>query len=260
MCSGWKRRAEHAPRIVDNTGFFRRTTEVQRRLTLVSVPIAEDYTAAVEDYAKAIYALEHGGEQSVSTTALARHLAVTAASASAMIKRLADLGLVEHVPYRGVRLTAEGARLALEVVRHHRLLETLLAEQLGVPWDRVHAEADVLEHALSEELEELISAKLGNPTHDPHGDPIPDAALRIEPLPGQPLTTMKLGEHGVLAWVSDADPAMLRYLGELGIALGDPVEVLSVQPFDGPIELRVGAAVRVLGRSLAAATRIETSA
>jgi len=224
------------------------------------MPATEDYSAAIEDYAKAIYALERGGEQAVGTSVLARHLAVTAASASAMIKRLAELGLVEHVPYRGVRLTAEGAHLALEVVRHHRLLETFLAEQLGVPWDRVHAEADVLEHALSEELEELISAKLGHPTHDPHGDPIPDADLRIEPLPGQPLALMKPGDHGVLARVSDSDPAVLRYLDDLGIALGDRVEVLAVQPFDGPIELRVGATVHVVGGGLAAAMRIESGA
>lgn len=224
------------------------------------MPATEDYSAAIEDYAKAIYALERGGERTVGTSVLARHLAVTAASASAMIKRLAELGLVEHLPYHGVRLTAEGARLALEVVRHHRLLETFLAEQLGVPWDRVHAEADVLEHALSEELEELISAKLGHPTHDPHGDPIPDAELRIEPLPGQPLVLMKPGDHGVLARVSDSDPAMLRYLDDLGIALGDRVEVLAVQPFDGPIELRVGATVHVVGGGLAAAMRIESGA
>lgn len=224
------------------------------------MPATEDYSAAIEDYAKAIYALERGGEQTVGTSVLARHLAVTAASASAMIKRLAELGLVEHVPYHGVRLTAEGARLALEVVRHHRLLETFLAQQLGVPWDRVHAEADVLEHALSEELEELISAKLGHPTHDPHGDPIPDADLHIDALPGRPLTALRPGARGVLARVSDSDPAMLRYLGDLGIALGDPVEVLAVQPFDGPIELRVGAAVHVLGGSLAAAMRIEVEA
>ncbi|MDX6719269.1 MAG: DtxR family transcriptional regulator, Mn-dependent transcriptional regulator [Solirubrobacteraceae bacterium] len=237
--------------------FMTVANQVQTTLNFTAMPTAEEYTAAVEDYAKAIYALEHGGEQAVGTSALARRMAVSAASASAMVKRLAELGLVEHVPYHGVRLTPGGARLALEVIRHHRLLETYLAEHLGVPWDRVHAEAEVLEHALSEELEELIAAKLGYPTHDPHGDPIPDADLRIDELPGQPLTALKPGARGVLARVSDSDPAMLRYLGDLGIALGDPVEVLAVQPFDGPIELRVGDAVHVLGGSLAAAMRIE---
>src|SRR5436190_650693 len=131
-------------------------------------------TIAVQDYAKAIYALEQrddGG--AVSTNALAERLGVTPASASAMVKRLDGLGLVTHVPYRGVQLTAAGTKVALEILRHHRLLELYLAETLGVPWDRVHDEAEVLEHVLSEELEDLIAAKLGDPTHDPHGDPIP---------------------------------------------------------------------------------------
>jgi DtxR family Mn-dependent transcriptional regulator len=216
---------------------------------------------AIEDYAKVIYGLQQrAGGEPVSTNALAERIAVTPASASAMVKKLAEQGLALHEPYHGVRLTPAGERLALEVIRHHRLLETYLAEHLDVPWDRVHAEAEVLEHALSEELEALIAAKLGHPTHDPHGDPIPDADLRIEQLPGRPLTALAVGQRGVLARVSDSDPAMLRYLGDLGIALGDPVEVLAVQPFDGPIELRVGDAVHVLGGSLAAAMRIEVGA
>src|SRR5436309_9776743 len=128
---------------------------------------------AIEDYAKAIYALERRDAEAVSTNALAERLGVTPASASGMVKRLGELGLVEHRPYRGVSLTEEGRRVALEVMRHHRLLELYLVETLGVPWDRVHAEAEILEHVLSEELEELIAAKLGDPTHDPHGDPIP---------------------------------------------------------------------------------------
>ena len=136
----------------------------------------DSVTSSVEDYAKAIYALEtraDGG--AVSTNALAERLGVSAASASSMVKKLDALGLVRHVPYRGVQLTSEGAKVAFEVIRHHRLLELYLAETLGVPWDRVHDEAEVLEHVLSEELEELIAAKLGDPTHDPHGDPIPIA-------------------------------------------------------------------------------------
>ena len=129
---------------------------------------------AVENYAKAIYSLQHrGGGEPVATNDLADRLEVTPASASGMIKKLADLGLVAHVPYRGVQLTDEGERLALEVLRHHRLLELYLATQLDVPWDRVHEEAEALEHVLSEDLEARIAAKLGNPTHDPHGDPIP---------------------------------------------------------------------------------------
>src|SRR5690242_21227272 len=137
-------------------------------------------TAAVEDYAKAIYALETHTGGPVSTNALAERLGVTAASASNMAKKLDQLGLVEHVPYKGVKLTPAGLKVALEVLRHHRLLELYLAETLDVPWDRVHDEAEVLEHVLSEELEALIAAKLGNPTHDPHGDPIPSADLVLD--------------------------------------------------------------------------------
>ena len=133
----------------------------------------ETVTSAVEDYAKAIYALETRDDAAVSTTALAERLGVSAASASSMVKKLAEMGLVAHERYRGVRLTPRGVKVALEVLRHHRLLERYLAEELGVPWDRVHDEAEVLEHVLSEELEELIAAKLGHPTHDPHGEPIP---------------------------------------------------------------------------------------
>src|SRR3954470_16509225 len=130
---------------------------------------------AIEDYAKAIYVLETRGDEPVSTNALADRLNVTPGSVSAMVRKLAELDLVTHQPYHGVRLTPGGRRVALEVIRHHRLLELFLAEVLDMPWDRVHEEAEVLEHVLSTELEEVIAAKLGNPTHDPHGDPIPSA-------------------------------------------------------------------------------------
>jgi DtxR family Mn-dependent transcriptional regulator len=146
-----------------------------------------EVSSAVQDYAKAIYSLEQrcdGG--AVTTNALAERLGVSAASASGMVKRLDGLGLVEHVPYKGVVLTGRGMKVALEVLRHHRLLERYLAQELGVPWDRVHDEAEVLEHVLSEELEELISAKLGHPTTDPHGDPIPTADLVRRWRPGTP--------------------------------------------------------------------------
>jgi DtxR family Mn-dependent transcriptional regulator len=136
-------------------------------------------SSAVQDYAKAIYALQERDQGAVSTNALAERMGVTPASASAMVKRLDGLGLVSHVPYRGVKLTEAGSKVALEVLRHHRLLELYLAETLGVPWDRVHDEAEVLEHVLSEDLEELIAAKLGHPTRDPHGDPIPTRDGRI---------------------------------------------------------------------------------
>src|SRR5947208_6805399 len=139
----------------------------------------DSISAAVEDYAKAIYALQTRAQGAVTNNSLAERLGVTPASASAMVKKLDGLGLVEHVPYRGVELTPAGRRVALEVLRHHRLLELYLAQTLGVPWDRVHDEAEVLEHHISEELEDLIAAKLGNPTRDPHGDPIPTRDLQL---------------------------------------------------------------------------------
>src|SRR3984885_14725455 len=156
-------------------------------------------TSAIEDYTKAIYALESRDGDAVSTNALAERLGVTAASASGMVKRLDELGLVEHRPYRGVSLTEDGRRVALEVMRHHRLLELYLVQSLGVPWDRVHQEAEVLEHVLSEELEELIAAQLGDPTHDPHGDPIPTRDLRIEEGSTVSLDSLDCGDYGVFA-------------------------------------------------------------
>ncbi len=214
------------------------------------------FSPAVEDYAKAIYALESRCGGAVSTTALAERLDVSAASASGMVRKLDELGLVTHVPYRGVQLTPKGARLALEVLRHHRLLELFLAEQLGVPWDRVHDEAEVLEHVLSEELEELIAAKLGHPTHDPHGDPIPTRELELEELPTERLCDLAPGAAGRLTRVSDSDPAMLRYLDERGIRPGDVFEVVDRQPFGGSSFVRFHGQVHVLGGDLAAAMRV----
>jgi DtxR family Mn-dependent transcriptional regulator len=217
----------------------------------------QELSSAVEDYAKAIYALERRHGDAVSTNALAERLGVTAASASGMVKRLGELGLVEHEPYRGVTLTEAGRRVALEVMRHHRLLELYLVQSLGVPWDRVHQEAEVLEHVLSEELEELIAAKLGHPTHDPHGDPIPTRELTIEEATTISLETLDAGDHGVFSRISDSDPDMLRFLADRGIAPGDPFEVIDKQPFEGPLFVRFGDNVHVLGGALARAMRVE---
>ena len=211
----------------------------------------------MQDYAKAIYGLEQRAEGAVTTNALADRLGVTPASASGMVKRMGELGLVSHTPYRGVSLTDAGRRVALEVIRHHRLLELYLAESLGVPWDRVHAEAEVLEHHLSEELEELIAAKLGNPTLDPHGDPIPTRELIIEERKTESLDSLTPGTSGTFTRVSDSDPEMLRYLSERGIAPGDTFEVVEKQPFDGPLFVRFGSHVHVLGGALARAMRVE---
>jgi DtxR family transcriptional regulator, Mn-dependent transcriptional regulator len=214
-------------------------------------------TAAVEDYAKAIYALETHGAGPVSTNALAERLGVTPASASNMAKKLDQLGLVEHVPYKGVKLTPAGLKVALEVLRHHRLLELYLAETLDVPWDRVHDEAEVLEHVLSEELEELIARKLGNPTHDPHGDPIPTRDLKLDEGQTESMQALEPGASGTFVRISDSDPEMLRYLADQGIAPGDPFEVVAKQPFGGPVSARFGDQVLVLGGGLARAMRAE---
>jgi DtxR family transcriptional regulator, Mn-dependent transcriptional regulator len=214
-------------------------------------------SSAIEDYAKAIYALQRRAGEAVTTNALAERLGVTPGSASGMVKRLAELGLVEHEPYRGVLLTSDGRRVALEVIRHHRLLELYLVRSLGVPWDRVHEEAEVLEHVLSEELEELIAAKLGDPTHDPHGDPIPTRELTIEELPTQSLESLQAGASGTFVRVSDSDPEMLRFLADRGIAPGDQFEVLDKQPFGGPLFVRFSDNVHVLGGMLATAMRVE---
>ncbi len=213
----------------------------------------------IEDYAKAIYALQRhaGGAEGVSTNDIAERLGVTPASVSAMLKKLAERGLVVHERYRGVVLTAEGERVALEVLRHHRLLELYLAEHLGVPWDRVHEEAEALEHVLSEDLEARIAAKLGHPTHDPHGDPIPDADLVMEEGDTQRLAELQPGARGRFVRISDSHPEMLRYLSERGVRLGDRLEVVERQPFGGPLTVRFGSAEHVLGGGLAAAMRVE---
>jgi DtxR family Mn-dependent transcriptional regulator len=212
---------------------------------------------AIEDYSKAIYALEQRTAEPVSTNALAERMGVTPASASGMVKRLDELGLVTHVRYRGVTLTDAGRQVALEVIRHHRLLELYLVESLGVPWDRVHQEAEVLEHVLSEELEEAIAAKLGDPTLDPHGDPIPTRELTIAEPHTEPLDALPAGALGRFVRVSDSDPEMLRYLSQRGIAPGEEFEVVDRQPFGGPLFVRFGVDVHALGGDLALAMRVE---
>jgi DtxR family Mn-dependent transcriptional regulator len=214
-------------------------------------------TPAVEDYTKAIFSLESRHDEPVSTKTLAERLGITPGSVSAMLKRLDELGLITHVPYRGVRLTPAGRRIALEVIRHHRLLESYLAEVLGMPWDRVHAEAEVLEHVLSDDLETLIAAKLGNPTIDPHGDPIPSVEFQLQEGDTVGLDEIPIGTTGRFVRVSDADPEMLRYLSEQGISLGERLEVVERQPFGGPLFVRFGKHTHALGDALTRAMRVE---
>jgi DtxR family Mn-dependent transcriptional regulator len=208
-------------------------------------------SAAIEDYSKAIYTLESRAEEPVSTNALAERLELTTGSVSGMLKKLDELGLISHVPYRGVRLTPEGRKLALEVIRHH------LAEALHMPWDRVHDEAEVLEHVLSEELEALIADKLGNPTIDPHGDPIPSADLELEEHPTRSLQSLAPGEEGIFVRVSDSDPEMLRYLSKRGILPGGRIRVIERQPFDGPLLVNVDGCEHTLGGGLLRAMRVD---
>jgi DtxR family Mn-dependent transcriptional regulator len=214
-------------------------------------------TPAIEDYAKAIFSLETRGEEPVSTNALAERLGITPGSVSAMLKRLGELGVLTHAPYRGVRLTEDGRRIALEVIRHHRLLESYLAEALGMPWDQVHAEAEVLEHVLSEDLEALIAAKLGHPTVDPHGDPIPTAELELEEPLTDRMESLQPGDEGLFVRVSDSDPEMLRYLAARGIAPGERFVVRDRQPFGGPLFVLFGKREHAIGGELAGAMRVE---
>jgi DtxR family transcriptional regulator, Mn-dependent transcriptional regulator len=209
-----------------------------------------DLTVAVQDYLKAIYALESSGER-VTTSALARRMRVRAPSATAMTKRLAELGLVERRPYKGVALTPTGQRGALEVLRHHRLLERYLADRLGFAIDEVHAEADRLEHALSEELEAKIDEELGYPTHDPHGDPIPDRKLRVRRGSHLTLVDLESGTAAVVSRVPDGDPELLRYLTELGLTPGSDVELVAIAPFGGPVTVRTALGEHAISRELA---------
>ena len=216
----------------------------------------ERHSPAVEDYAKAIYTLQQRADGPVTTTALAERLNVSAASASGMVRRLGEIGLAKHEPYKGVELTEAGRAVALEVIRHHRLLELLLAE-LGVPWDRVHDEAEVLEHHISEEREALIAERLGDPTHDPHGDPIPAVDLTVEEGTTIALNQLEPGQHGLFVRVSDSDPEMLRYLSSLGLKPGQKLQLVGREPFEGPLIVSFGSEKHPLGVALARAMRVE---
>ncbi len=218
--------------------------------------VSERPSPAVEDYAKAIYSLQRRSARPVTTTALAERLGVSPASASGMVRRLGDIGLAEHQPYKGVELTDAGRAVALEVIRHHRLLELLLAD-MGVPWDRVHDEAEVLEHHISEELEALIAERLGDPTHDPHGDPIPAADLTLDEGATVTLDQLEPGQRGRFVRVSDSDPEMLRYLSGLGLAPGEQLELIGREPFEGPLNVAFAGRQQPLGVALAKAMRIE---
>jgi DtxR family Mn-dependent transcriptional regulator len=220
----------------------------------MSGPVATPLSGPVEDYLKAIYELERVGEPA-TTNDIALQLRVSAASVSGMVRRLADQGLITHEPYRGVRLTSDGRHAALRTLRRHRILECYLTEVLGYPWDRVHEEAEQLEHAASEELIERMAAALGNPVHDPHGAPIPTRDGHVEESTLRSLAEMGQGDRVRVRRMQDEDAERLRYLAELGIRPGALVRVLDKAPFDGPITLWVddaaGGATRAIGVVLA---------
>lgn len=198
-------------------------------------------SSSIEDYLRVIYGLAERGEE-VTNTSLAARLEVSPSSASGMVTKLSQQGLVAHVPYRGIGLTQQGLRLARSVLRRHRLIETFLVSELAYTWDEVHAEADALEHAVSDRLVDRIAAKLGNPPRDPHGDPIPAADGSVEEPSTRILDELEPGVVGEIARVWDTDPDLLRYLAERQIGLGERIEVVERQPFGGPLVVRVGAA------------------
>jgi DtxR family Mn-dependent transcriptional regulator len=201
-------------------------------------PTAKLITPAHEDYLKAIYTLESNGVE-VSNSALAHHLAVTPASATNMVKKLAELGLVTYEPYQNVALTPSGQRVALEVLRHHRLLELYLHDKLNLPWDQVHAEAEKLEHVLSETLEDAMAAALGNPTVDPHGDPIPTKDGHVDNIGGILLSEGELNRSYRIIRVRLQDSDRLIYLGTMGLYPNANVVLLSRAPFLGPLLIEV---------------------
>jgi len=215
----------------------------------------EGITDAAQDYLREIYKLQQETAR-VTTSALARRLNVSAPSATAMVKKLAGLGLADHTPYRGVRLTRAGERIALEVTRHHRLIELYLAETLDVGIDAVHDEADRLEHALSEELEHRLDELLGRPTHDPHGDPIPSARLKIEQSQTRQLTALAPGDETIVQRIPDGDAELLRYLARLALVPGQPVKLIDAAPFKGPLTLRVNGRKTAISFELAEKIRV----
>lgn len=210
-----------------------------------------ELSGPVEDYLKAIYELELR-EGTAGTNEIAAALRIAAPSVSGMIRRLSTQGLVTHEPYKGVQLTREGRRAALRTIRRHRVIEAYLTQALGYAWDRVHDEAERLEHAASDELIDRMAAAIGEPETDPHGAPIPTR----EGTPGtepelSALAELADGAHGRIARVGDRDGERLRYLATLGMAIGAEVELVSRAPYDGPITVKVAGKRRVIGPELA---------
>jgi DtxR family Mn-dependent transcriptional regulator len=213
-------------------------------------------SATVQDYLKAIFATERD-DTPAGTNAIAARLDVSAGSVTGMLKRLAGQGLVEHEPYRGARLTEEGRVEAVRLVRRHRLIELFLVRVLGVPWDRVHAEAERLEHAATDELVDRMEELLGHPVADPHGAPIPEAGRPFHEPHLPTLAEAPVNVPLVLRQVSDEDPEVLRYLEGLGLLPGKELRILGRAPMRGPLRVRVGRVIRHIGAELANELRVE---
>lgn len=202
---------------------------------------------AIEDYLKAIYKLSHEGSR-VTTNAIAQSLGISAASVTNMVKKLGAFGFVRYRSYQGVEMLPAGRRVALEVIRHHRLIELFLHETLGYAWDDVHEEAERLEHFISEKFEEKIFEVLGRPQFDPHGDPIPSKSGQMVKSSAVALANAKVGERHCIERVSDHDRELLRYLGKMGLIPSTKLKVVEIAPFQGPFTLQVGRNRRVIGR------------
>lgn len=222
-----------------------------------SYPGRAGLTQSMENYLKAIFEIAEHAERA-STTSIAQRMSIAPASVTAMVKKLADLKLVTHEPYQGVQLTRFGEMAAVEVVRHHRLIEKYLAEALGVPWDQVHDEAEKLEHVISEDLEDRIASALGDPATDPHGAPIPTRDGTIARIEARRLSEVGANERVVVLEVDDRDSALLRYLGERGLYPGTDVHIIHVEPYGGSLTLRVGDGEFSIGREAAAEIRVTT--
>lgn len=214
---------------------------------------------AMQDYLKEIFHLSQSGGV-VTTAALAARLGVAPPSVTNMVKRLAELGMVDHSPYRGIELTPTGRRVAVEVVRHHRLIELYLTEFLDLPWDKVHDEAERLEHVISEDIESRMAEKLGQPDFDPHGDPIPTFEGAIQEQPTLALWEVPPGAEAVVARVSDRDSELLAYLSEIGLIPGSDVDVVDMSPYAGTQTIRVQGAEQVIGADLARTIRVRPAA
>lgn len=213
-------------------------------------------TQAIEDYLKAIYKIGSSGGK-VSTSAIAERLGISQASVTGMIKKLAEMKLLEYSPYRGVRLTEAGRKIALETIRHHRLLELYLHEAMGYTWDKVHDEAEKLEHHISEEFEEKMDEFLGRPKFDPHGAPIPSKDGEVNSYQLIVLTEVEDGARATIRRVSDDDPEKLRYLGKLNLYPSTTIEVIGREPFGGPMQIRVGEQKCFLSKELSDAIFVD---